>query len=55
MKAGDWWNGTQVAKQDLSSYNIIMVINWKSDVKPDESIPGNRYIDVIFYYYYYSS
>ena len=44
-----------MAKQDVSSYNIIMVINRKSDVKSDESIPGSGYIDDIFYYYYYSS
>ena len=58
IRAGDWWNITQVAKQDISSYNIIMVINQKSDVKPNESILSkayNRYIVGIFYYYYYSS
>jgi len=47
-----------VVKQDVSSYNIIMVINRKSDVKPDENILGkiyNGYIVGIFYCYYYSS
>jgi len=47
-----------VVKQDISNYNIIMVINRKSDVKPDESKLGkayNRYIVGIFYYYYYPS
>ena len=45
-------------RQDLNSYNIIMVINRKSDVKSDESKLGkayNRYIVGIFCYYYYSS
>jgi len=45
-----------VVKQDED--NIVMIINRKSDVKPDESILGktyNRYIVGIFYYYYYSS
>ena len=37
IRAGDWWNRTQVVKKDVSSYNIIMVINQKSDIKPDES------------------
>ena len=58
IRAGDWWNRTQVAKQDVSSYNIIMVINRKSNVKPDESKLGkayNGYIVCIFYYFYYSS
>ena len=58
IRAGDWWNRTQVAKQDISSYNIKMVINQKSDVKPDESILDkayNGYIDDIFYYHYYLS
>jgi len=35
-----------------------MIINQKSDVKPDESILGkayNRFIVGIFYYYYYYS
>ena len=40
IRAGDWRNRTQVIKQDVSSYNIIMVINRKSDVKPDESNCG---------------
>jgi len=58
IRAGDWWNRTEVAQQDVSSYNIIIVINRKSDVKPDESILGkayNEYLVGIFYYYYYSS
>ena len=47
-----------MAKQDISSYNIIMVINQKSDVKPDESKLGKTYSELLvgfFYYYYYSS
>ena len=42
----------------MSRYNIVMIINWKSDVKSDESILGMSYygsIVDIFYYYYYSS
>ena len=57
IRAGDWWNKTQVVRQDVSRYNIITVINRKSDVKPDESILGkayNGYIVGIFYYYYSS-
>ena len=42
IRAGDWWNRTQVVKQDVSSYNIIRVINRKSDVKPDESKLGKH-------------
>jgi len=38
--AENWWNRTQVTKQDVSNYNIIMVINRKSKVKPDESNCG---------------
>ena len=55
IRAGDWWNRTQVVKQDVSMYNIVMIINRKSDVKPDESILDkayNEYIVGIFYYYY---
>ena len=47
-----------MAKQDVNSYNVVMVTNQNSDVKPDESILGkayNGYIVDIFYYYYYSS
>ena len=58
IRAGDWWNRTQVAKKDVSSYNIIMVINQKPIIKPDESIlvkAYNKYIVGIFYYYCYSS
>ena len=47
-----------MVRQDVNSYNIIMVINQKSDVKPDESVLSkayNGYIVGIFYYYYYSS
>ena len=32
-----------MVRQDIDSYNIIMAINWKSDVKPDESILGKAY------------
>ena len=52
------WNRTQAAKQNVSMYNIVMIINQKSDVKPNESILGkayNGYIVGIFYYYFYSS
>ena len=45
IRAGDWWIRTQVVKQDGSSYNIIMVINRKSDVKPDESKLGKHTTD----------
>ena len=54
IRVEDWWNRTQVVKQDMSRYNIVMIINRKSD----ESILGklyNRSIVGIFYYYYYSS
>ena len=47
-----------MVKQNVSSYNIIIVINQKSDIKFDESILDkayNGYIVGIFYYYYYSS
>ena len=57
IRVGDWWNRTQVIRRDVNSYNIIMAINWKSDVKPDENILGkayNGYIVGIFYYYYSS-
>ena len=37
ITAGDWRNRIQVVKQDVSRYNIVMLINQKSDVKPDES------------------
>jgi len=30
-----------VVKKDVSSYNIIIIINRKSDVQPDESKYGN--------------
>ena len=40
IRAGDWWNRTQVVKQDVSRYNIVMLINQKSDVKPDEGNCG---------------
>jgi len=58
IRVEDWWNRTQVVKQDMSRYNIVMIINQKSDVKSDESILGKSYngsIVGIFYYYYYSS
>jgi len=54
IRAGDWENRTQVIRQDVNSYNIIKIINRKSDVKPDESILDkayNEYIVGIFYYY----
>ena len=37
ITVGDWWNRTRVVKQDVSRYNIVMLINQKSDVKPDKS------------------
>ena len=46
-----------MVKQDVNSYNIIRVINQKSDVKFDESILDKAYngnIVGIFYYYYSS-
>ena len=55
MRAGDWWNRIRGVKLDVYSYNIIRVINQKSDVKSDESVLGkayNGYIISIFYYYY---
>ena len=27
IRIGDWWNRTQVIRQDVSSYNIIIIIN----------------------------
>ena len=47
-----------MVRHDVSRYNVVMIINRKSDIKPDESILGkayNGYIVGIFYYYYYSS
>ena len=46
-----------MVKQDVSSYNIIIIIKPESNIKPDESILGksyNEYIDGILYYYYSS-
>ena len=46
-----------MVKQDVSRYNIVMLINQKSDIKSDENILGksyNGYIVGIFYYYYSS-
>ena len=40
IRAGDWWNRTRVVKQDASKDNIVMLINQKSDVKPDENNCG---------------
>ena len=37
-----------MVRQDVNSYNIIMAVNWKSDVKPDESILGKAYNGYIF-------
>ena len=37
IRVEDWWNRTQVVKQNVSRYNIVMIINRKSDVKPKES------------------
>ena len=31
-----------MVKQDVSSYNIIMIINQKSDIEPDKSKYGNN-------------
>ena len=56
ITVGDWW--TQGVRQDVSRYSIVMIINQKSDVKPDASKHGKAYngsIFGIFYYYYYSS
>jgi len=48
-----------VVRQDVSGYNIIVVINQKFNVKPDESILNKAYngyiIGIFYYYYYYSS
>ena len=48
----------KVIKQDVSSYNII-IINQKSNVKPDESKQGKAFngykVDIFYYYYYYYS
>jgi len=48
-----------VVRQDIDSYNIIMVINQKFDVKPDENVLGKAYkgyiVCIFYYYYYYSS
>jgi len=55
ITVGDWWGRTQEVRQDVSMYNIVMIINRKSDVKLDESILGKAYhgfIVGIFYYYY---
>ena len=61
IRVGDWWNRTQVVKQDVSRYNIVMLINRKSDVKPHGSKLSKAYngyththIVGIFYYYYSS-
>ena len=44
-------------KHDISRYNIVMIINRKSDVKSEESILGKAYNGFIvgIFYYYYSS
>ena len=42
-RVGDWWNRTQVVKQDVSRYNMVMIINRKSDLKPDGSKHGKIY------------
>jgi len=58
ISAGDLWNRTQVVRKDVNNYNIIRVINQKSDVKCYESKLGKAYngsIVGIFYYYYYLS
>ena len=47
IRAGDWWNRTQIVKQGVSMYNIVMIINRKSDVKFDESILGKVYNEYI--------
>ena len=58
-RARDWWNRTRVVKQDVSSYNIIRVINRKSDIKYNESKLGKTYngsiVGIFYYNYYYSS
>ena len=46
-----------MVKQDVNRYNIIRVINQKSNVKSDGSKLGkayNGFIVGIFYYYYLS-
>ena len=57
IRAGEWWNRIQVVRQDVNRYNIIRVINRKSDVKSDESKLGKAYNGSIvgIFYYYYSS
>ena len=39
IRAGDWWNRTQVVRQNVNIYKIIIIIiiNQKSEVKSDES------------------
>jgi len=57
ITVGDWWGRTQEVRQDVSRYNIVMVINRKFDVKPNESILGKAsygFVVGIFYYYYSS-
>ena len=40
IRVEDWLNRAQVVKHDVSSYNIVMLIKQKSDVKPNESNCG---------------
>jgi len=50
IRVEDWWNRTQVIKQDVSRYNRAMIINRKSDVKSDESIQRIRSWHLLLYY-----
>ena len=48
ISAGDWWNRTHVVRQDVNRYNIVMLINRKSDVKPDGSKLSKAYNGYIY-------
>jgi len=38
IRVGDWWYRTQVIRQDVSNYNIIIIIRkLEFEVKTDES------------------
>jgi len=45
ITVGDWWSRTQGEGQDVSRYNVVMIINQKSDLKPDESILDKAHTD----------
>ena len=45
-KSGDRWNRTQVIRQDVNNYNIIMAINRKSNVNPIKAYSTKHTTDI---------